>query len=209
MRMAMVEVIGNLIRELSTSTDLQAGDAPTSTSTAPTSNTTSTSTKKQLQAFHTLLLSRTLDLSSYVRTRTLATLTKLLDLPTKFPSHRLAITRAAVEMLSDKASGVRRGAVGLLGRLVVTHPWGLMHGGLLGLGEWEERYRKVKEELEAVEGVVGGAGLEGEEEWVFLLLFCVGVCGCLCFFFHNRNGRVSGEDEMDVDEDEEGDGGGG
>jgi hypothetical protein len=96
--MAMVEVIGNLIRELSTSSGLQAGDA----------------------------------LSSYVLTRTLRTLTKFLDLPTKFPFHRLAITRAAVEMLSDKTSGVRRGAMGdwwlrILGGLCM---------GLLGLGEW-------------------------------------------------------------------------
>ena len=28
-----------------------------------------------------------------------------------------------------------------------------MHGGLLGLGEWEVRYRKLREELEGVEGV--------------------------------------------------------
>jgi condensin complex subunit 1 len=73
------------------------------------------------------------------------------------------MTRAAVEMLEDKAAGVRKGAVGLLGRLVVTHPWGLMHGGLLGLGEWEERYRKVRVELEGVEGAVGVGDGDGEE----------------------------------------------
>jgi len=41
-----------------------------------------------------------------------------------------------------------------------------MHGGLLGLGEWEERYKGVKEELERVEGGVGDEGVvavvEGE-----------------------------------------------
>jgi condensin complex subunit 1 len=151
MRMAMVEVIGNLIRELALSS---SSDPSLPTPTNPTD-------PKQLTQLYTLLLSRTLDLSSYVRTRTLTVLTKLCDLPTKFPAQRLAMTRAAIGMLEDKAAGVRKGAVGLLGRLVVSHPWGMMHGGLLGLGEWEERYRRVREELEGVEG---GVGVGGEEE---------------------------------------------
>jgi condensin complex subunit 1 len=155
MRMAMVEVIGNLIRELALSSDPSLSTSPDLPQSQPP--------KKQLTQLYTLLLSRTLDLSSYVRTRTLTVLTKLCDLPTKFPAQRLAMTRAAVEMLEDKAAGVRKGAVGLLGRLVVTHPWGLMHGGLLGLGEWEERYRKVREELEGVEGAVGVGDGDGEE----------------------------------------------
>jgi condensin complex subunit 1 len=151
--MAMVEVIGNLIRELALSSS--------SDPSLPTP--TNTTDPKQLTQLYTLLLSRTLDLSSYVRTRTLTVLTKLCDLPTKFPAQRLAMTRAAIGMLEDKAAGVRKGAVGLLGRLVVSHPWGMMHGGLLGLGEWEERYRRVREELEGVEGGVG-VGEEGEED---------------------------------------------
>jgi condensin complex subunit 1 len=154
MRMAMVEVIGNLIRELALSSSSSSSDPSLPTPTNPTD-------PKQLTQLYTLLLSRTLDLSSYVRTRTLSVLTKLCDLPTKFPAQRLAMTRAAIGMLEDKAAGVRKGAVGLLGRLVVSHPWGMMHGGLLGLGEWEERYRRVREELEGVEG---GVGVGGEEE---------------------------------------------
>lgn len=149
MRMALVEVIGSLIRELALTSDLQ--------------NTDAAQVQKQLNGFYDLLLSRTLDLSSYVRTKVLATLTKLCELPVKFPKQRLAITRAAVNMLEDKAAGVRKGAVGLLVRLVVTHPYGLMHGGLLGLTEWEERYNAVKAELEKVEGSMGNV-VEREEE---------------------------------------------
>src|ERR1700691_1932304 len=144
MRMAIVEVIGNLIRELALSSDLQS--TPTSdpsTATNPTNPASSDPTsqdpsqiQKQLTNFYDLLLSRTLDLSSYVRTKVLSVLSKLCDLPVKFPQQRLAVTRAAVGMLEDKAAGVRKGAVGLVVRLVVTHPYGLMHGGLLGLGEW-------------------------------------------------------------------------
>jgi condensin complex subunit 1 len=177
MRMAIVEVIGNLIRELALTSDLTSATTtdpsadPSADPTTPANNTqTPQQTQKQLTSFYTLLLSRTLDLSSYVRTRTLTTLSSLLSLPPpapKFPKHRLQITRAAIACLEDKAAGVRKAAVGVLVKLVVSHPYGLMHGGLLGLGEWEERYKGVKEELERVEGGVGDEGVvavvEGEE----------------------------------------------
>jgi hypothetical protein len=82
--MAIVEVIGSLFRELATSPDL-ASD--------------STQTERQLNGLYDLLLERTLDLSSYVRTKVLSVLTKLCDLPVKFPKQRLAVTRAAVAAL--------------------------------------------------------------------------------------------------------------
>ena len=96
------------------------------------------------------------------------------------------MTRAAVGMLEDKAAGVRKGAVGLLVRLVVTHPWGLMHGGLLGLREWEGRYKEVKAELEKVEeAAVGVGGLEGDGNQT------------------ETEGETETEDDEDEDEDED------
>jgi condensin complex subunit 1 len=106
--MALVEVIGNLIRELAQTSDLQS--TTTSAADSTTTSTATPPTQKQLINFYDLLLSRTLDLSSYVRTKVLSTLTKLCELPVKFPRQRLAMTRAAVGMLEDKASGVRKGA---------------------------------------------------------------------------------------------------
>ncbi len=151
--MAMVEIIGSLIRELASSSDL-----------SPTSNSSS-HISKQLDGLYDLLLERTLDVSSYVRTKDLSVLSKLCDLPVKLPKKRLGVTRAAVDSLEDKASSVRKAAVGCLVKLVVTHPYGLMHGGLLGLKEWEERYKSVCEELEKVEGAVGKAvERDGEDE---------------------------------------------
>ncbi|KII87644.1 hypothetical protein PLICRDRAFT_643063 [Plicaturopsis crispa FD-325 SS-3] len=149
MRMAIVEILGCLIQELALSPDLSSDNEE--------------QTQKQLNGLFDLLLSRTLDLSSYVRTRTLQVLARLMDLKPKFPKYRLKITRATVECLEDKASGVRKGAVALLNKLVCTHPWGMMHGGPLGLSEWEQRYLDVKMELEKVEGQVGKA-IEGEGE---------------------------------------------
>ncbi|KAI0063924.1 hypothetical protein BV25DRAFT_1906937 [Artomyces pyxidatus] len=150
MRMAMVEIIGVLIRELAVSDDL---------------GTDAQQTQKQVNGLYDLLLERTLDLSSYVRTKVFTVLGRLCDLPVKFPKQRLAITRAAVGALDDKVAGVRKSAVALLVRLVVTHPYGLMHGGLLGLSEWEERYKEVVKELKKVEATVGGAvGMEAGAE---------------------------------------------
>ena len=36
----------------------------------------------------------------------------------------------------------------MIGVLVCTHPCGIVHGGLMRLGEWKEQYWAVKGELE-------------------------------------------------------------
>lgn len=153
--MALVEVIGSLIRELSSSEDM---------------TNDSTQTHKQLSGLFDLLISRTLDLSSYVRSKVLATLSKLCDLRVPFPKQRLKITRHAVAMLEDKASTVRKSAVALLTKLVLTHPWGLMHGGPLNLEKWQGYYQEVATKLDKLENAVGKAverddtGEETEQE---------------------------------------------
>ncbi|KIM60515.1 hypothetical protein SCLCIDRAFT_1216792 [Scleroderma citrinum Foug A] len=147
MRMAMVEVIGLLIRELSSAED----------------NSDATQAHKQIVGLFELLLSRTLDLSSYVRSKVLATLSKLCDLRVPFPKQRLEITKHAVAMLEDKASTVRKAGVALLTKLILTHPWGLMHGGPLSLEKWEGYYKEVKEKLDKLEQAVGKAVERGEK----------------------------------------------
>ncbi|KAG1823708.1 non-SMC mitotic condensation complex subunit 1-domain-containing protein [Suillus subaureus] len=145
MRMAIVEVIGSLIRELAISEDI--------------TNRTNASNQagKELDGLFELLLSRTLDLSSYVRSKVFATLSKMLDLPLRLPEQRLRITRAAVDTLEDKASTVRKAAVSILVKLILTHPYGEMYGGDLNLEKWEERYKTWKDKLEEMEGGIGKA----------------------------------------------------
>ncbi|KAH9976291.1 hypothetical protein BGW80DRAFT_1292568, partial [Lactifluus volemus] len=79
---------------------------------------------------------------------------------------RLAITRAAVSALEDKVAGVRRNAISLIVRLMVTHPYGLMHSGLLEMEEWEDRYREMVKELQKTEKVLDDAlsGNTGEAD---------------------------------------------
>ena len=70
------------------------------------------------------------------------------DLPVK---QRLAITGVAATALEDKVAGVRKNAISLIVKLIVTHLYGLMHSGLLGMQELEERYRDVMTELQKTE----------------------------------------------------------
>ena len=175
MRIAIVDVIGYLIRDLVNSTDLGNDDQ---------------SVQKQVDVFFDILNERTRDLSSYVRTKDLAVLTKLCDLPAKFPKQRLDMTKLAVGMLEDKVATVRKNALTLLSQLVITHPYGLMHGGLMARKDWEEHYDKVSKDLKKMEDIVGKA-VENAEE--------AAEAG--------GSGAGDGEDEdedEEVDEDEEG-----
>ncbi|KAH9836066.1 non-SMC mitotic condensation complex subunit 1-domain-containing protein [Rhodofomes roseus] len=154
MRMAIVEIIGCLIRELAAASENSNDDQQMS---------------KQLEGLWELLIERVIDVSSYVRTKVLSVMTRLCDLPHKFPQQRLAMTRAAVDSLEDKGSTVRKASVVLLVRLIETHPYGLMYGGELNQPEWEGRYKEVCAQLQELEGVVGRAAeregtQEGEEK---------------------------------------------
>lgn len=148
MRIAIVDVIGYLIRDLVNSTDLGNEDQ---------------SVQKQVDVFFDILNERTRDLSSYVRAKDLTVLTKLCDLPAKFPKQRLDMSKLAVGMLEDKVATVRKNSLTLLSQLVITHPYGLMHGGLMARKDWEEHYDKVSKELKKMEDVVGRAVESAEE----------------------------------------------
>ena len=81
-------------------------------------------------------------------------LARLCDLSAKYPQQRLAITRAAVDALEDKTSSVRKNAISLLERLILTHPYG-MYGGLLSETEWKEKYKEASDTLEKMEARLG------------------------------------------------------
>jgi condensin complex subunit 1 len=152
MRIAIVEVLGYLIAEL---VDAEADDGADKTQN-----------QKQINGLYDLLLERIMDVSSYVRTKVLSVLSKCCDLKHKFPKQRLAITRAAIAALEDKAATVRKGAAALVVKLLLTHPYGLMHGGFLELDVWEAEYQVVKGDLAKVDDAMGKAveRNEGDED---------------------------------------------
>ena len=149
MRQAIIEVIGCLIYELANNG--QEADAK--------------QTQKQINQLFNLLLERVLDLSSYVRAKVFAVLAKLTGIKTiKFPKQRLHITTAAVSSLDDKVASVRKAAAALLVRLLETHPYGMMHGGMLQLEIWEADYKDAVAELDKIESQIGNVVNTGGEE---------------------------------------------
>ena len=88
------------------------------------------------------------------------------SLPHKFPKRRLEITEHTVGALNDKSSSVRRYAIALLTKLILTHPFGIIHGGELNVHEWQQRYDEVAAELSSLERrpVDEGAPVEEDDE---------------------------------------------
>ncbi|KAJ7116325.1 non-SMC mitotic condensation complex subunit 1-domain-containing protein [Mycena epipterygia] len=151
MRIGIVEVIGAIIQDLADSEEDESSDG---------------SQKKQINGLYDLLLERALDVSSYVRTKVLGVLSRLCDMKkAKFPKQRLAVTQAAVGALEDKVASVRKSAAALIVKLLLTHPYGLMYGGMLTLEVWEDDYKALKADLAKIEAAVGdGSGPQEEQD---------------------------------------------
>jgi condensin complex subunit 1 len=134
LRCAIIEVCGNLIAMLSKEEDGERSE----------------NTKAQINVFFEVLEERFLDLQSYCRVKAIQVYTKLCDLDTKFPKRRQVAAELATRSLQDKSSNVRRNAIKLIARLVSTHPFAVLHGGLLNQSEWGDRYDKVQAEIDAL-----------------------------------------------------------
>jgi condensin complex subunit 1 len=142
----VIEVCGNLIADLSKQEER------------------SENYKTQINSFFDLLEDRFLDVNPYCRCRTIQVYMKLCDLEQKFPKRRQVAAELAARSLEDKSSNVRRNAIKLLGRLVSTHPFSVMHGGQLSYKEWNTRLEAVETELNALKPPAGSPGLTEKEQ---------------------------------------------
>ncbi|GAA6057586.1 hypothetical protein JCM3770_005397 [Rhodotorula araucariae] len=138
MRNAILEVLGLLLRELSLT---ESG----ALSLEPAQHT------RLLTSFHTLITERLLDLNSYVRAKAASVLRESCALPPRVPALRLELARLAARSLRDKAASVRRNCLALLRELILTHPYGRMHGGELALAEWHARLATLEDELRVLD----------------------------------------------------------
>ncbi|CAE6447473.1 unnamed protein product [Rhizoctonia solani] len=168
MRMALVEIVGLLIKEVAEDELFEKERK-----------------EKRLNSLFSTLIARFMDVSTYVRARLLATLIKLCELPNKFPTQRLRMTVAVICALKDRASTVRKNAVALLTKLILTHPYALIHGGPLNKEEWEAGHARVCKDLQAL-GEAELERIEAEAE-------------------ATETKEEQEGDEMEVDEEEEGD----
>ena len=146
LRCAVIEVCGNLISDLSKQEE--RGE----------------NYKTQINGFFAILEERFLDINPYCRCRTIQVFMKLCDLEQKFPKRRQVIAELATRSLEDKSSNVRRNAIKLLGKLVSTHPFSVMHGGQLSFKDWDSRLQAVETELNALKPPVGSPGLAERHE---------------------------------------------
>ncbi|KAF7562950.1 hypothetical protein G7046_g1193 [Stylonectria norvegica] len=140
LRCALIEVCGNMVGHLSKQDERSENH------------------KSQLNAFFDVLEERFLDINPYCRCRTLQVYMKLCELEQKFPKRRQKAAELACRSLEDKSSNVRRNAIKLLGTLIKTHPFTVMHGAQLSKKEWQARLDKVEEELNALKPPPGLPG---------------------------------------------------
>jgi condensin complex subunit 1 len=119
-----------------------------------------------MNGFFDILEERFLDTNPYCRCRNIQVYMKLLDLEQKFPKRRQAVAELAARSLEDKSSNVRRNAIKLLGKLVSTHPFSVLHGGQLSYKEWNQRLESVEAELNALKPPVDSPGLAGKTSQV-------------------------------------------
>ncbi|KAF2670999.1 hypothetical protein BT63DRAFT_477558 [Microthyrium microscopicum] len=132
LRCAIIEVCGNLVAMLSKE---QEGER-------------SEQAEAQIDVFCNVLEERFLDLNPYCRCRTIQVIVKLCDLDSKFPpERRQAAAALATRSLEDKSSNVRRNAIKLLAKLVSSHRYAAMHGGLLSHTVWAQGLAEVEEEM--------------------------------------------------------------
>ncbi|KAI0018899.1 condensin component [Xylariomycetidae sp. FL0641] len=145
LRSALIEVCGNMIAHLSNQEERGENH------------------KSQLNAFFDVLEERFLDVNPYCRCRAIQVYTRLCDLEQKYPKRRQKAAELACRSLEDRSSHVRRNAVRLLGTLIKTHPFTVLHGAQLSRKDWQERLDKVDAELNALQPPAGEPGL-GEDQ---------------------------------------------
>ncbi|KAL9088401.1 MAG: hypothetical protein Q9159_003101 [Coniocarpon cinnabarinum] len=116
--------------------------------------------KAQMNAFFDVLEERFLDVNPYCRCRVLQAWVKICDLESKFAKRRQSATSLAARSLEDKSSNVRRNAVKLLGKLIATHPFSVLHGGQLSHKEWHDRLEAVDGELHKLKPAEDTPGLD-------------------------------------------------
>ena len=141
LRCAVIEVCGNLIIDLSKQEERNENS------------------KTQINGFFDILEERFLDTNPYCRVRNIQVYMRICDLEQKFPKRRQAVAELATRSLEDKSSNVRRNAIKLLGKLVATHPFSVMHGSQLSYKEWDERLRAVEANMDALKPPAESPGL--------------------------------------------------
>lgn len=132
----MIDVCGNLILMISREPDSERSE----------------NHQIQLDYYFDVLADRFLDVNPYCRCRVMQAYIKICDLENKYPKRRQEATAKAARCLQDKSTHVRRNAIKLLSKLVITHPFGIYPEdyGQLDVKKWTARLDECTAEMDAL-----------------------------------------------------------
>ncbi|GEQ71991.1 hypothetical protein JCM33374_g5677 [Metschnikowia sp. JCM 33374] len=140
LRCSVVETCGNIVVDILKS-ETEALEA---------TDDLSANSGQQINGLLNLLEERFLDQNPYVRTKAIQAMRKVCSLPIKIPKRRHSVMLIAVRSLADKSTLVRRNAIKLMYKLLMSHPFSAVHGTQLDYDVWEARLRDAELELQKV-----------------------------------------------------------
>lgn len=138
LRCSVVETCGNIVVDI-----LKSDPEDSEGGVEHTANHT-----QQVDGLLNLLEERFRDQNPFVRTKAIQAMVKICSLPVRIPKRRQSIMLYAVRSLADRSTLVRRNAIKLMYKLLLTHPFSASHGTQLAYTEWKKRLDEAEAELE-------------------------------------------------------------
>lgn len=135
LRCSVVETCGNIVVDLLKESD----DSP---------DEHMANSALQVDGLLNLLEERFLDQNPFVRTKAIQAMVKICSLPVRIPKRRQGVMILAVRSLGDRSTLVRRNAIKLMYKLLLTHPFSSTHGTQLSYTVWKQRLQEAEAELE-------------------------------------------------------------
>ncbi|SGZ55284.1 CIC11C00000005324 [Sungouiella intermedia] len=137
LRCSVVETCGNIVVDIlkSESEDPDGEDEHSANRTL------------QVDGLLNLLEERFLDQNPFVRTKAIQAMVKICSLPVRIPKRRQSVMLYAVRSLADRSTLVRRNAIKLMYKLLLTHPFSAAHGTQLEYKVWKKRLDDAEADL--------------------------------------------------------------
>lgn len=137
LRCSVVETCGNIVVDMIKNDQKEAESADEHNNNTP----------QQIEGLLNLLQERFLDQNPYVRTKAIQAINKVFGLKVKLSDRRNDVMLLAVRSLHDKSTLVRRNAIKLMYKLLLTNPFTLPNGDQLSYELWKSRLDEAEAEL--------------------------------------------------------------
>lgn len=138
LRCSVVETCGNIVVDI-LKTEAEALES---------ADDTAANSTLQVDGLLNLLEERFLDQNPFVRTKAIQAMVKVCSLPIRIPKRRHSVMLIAVRSLGDRSTLVRRNAIKLMYKLLLSHPFSAAHGTQLNYDVWRARLDTSEVELQ-------------------------------------------------------------